>query len=673
MAKNLFNLLSQEKDKHKILSRGMDVIYYFFIAFFLIYVLIKIYNFIYPTNKTSVAEGQPNVIEKSLQEEKENITSWLSKIPELLSPIIAPIKSFFSTTWSLLCWFISNPYRTLMLVILALFVIFLYYFRTFFKSVFSLPNDSSISGSIFAYIRYEILVLLIISVFLGVFGLFSGKKGEIKIKNAPKGYPTNGSFFEKMSWSLKDLWGYLIAFHKIEGALFCSLLILWFSFKYSSILFMVISALTSVFLFGKLFKCYILPHFKSDPAASTGTDGDAKSNKTKEPKPNPKPDPKTDKKDDGPKESVWFKILMVFYKIFYHIRGFFTNIYSSFTITNYYIKLLLLIEIIGILLYFIVPIAIKYIYTHNVSKKGGILDTQADLGIDLAIIENEKELNGLRTGLSVSWDEILSKGLYKENNNEKLEKYLLSLGFKRKEEQSNKLINNMLGRIINLETAIIYVQVNAPLIIELKNKIAHQKTTKLLTKEARKKENNIGKTKILLGKPIFTDTQKTIGTYKDIGDSLGTFNYNYAISSWFFIHNEPPSLRIANTKFTSLVNYSGRPNVLFNIKTNTLQITMKDTIDRVNVVYETDKIRLQRWNNIITNVNGGSIDIFLNGKLVSSTTNPVPFMSYDKITSGEDDGISGGICNVTYYPAPLSLPKIKLLYKSLKWKSPPII
>ena len=665
MAKNLFNLLSQEKDKHKILSRGMDVIYYFFIAFFLIYVLIKIYHFIYPTNKTSVAEGQPNVIEKSLQEEKENITSWLSKIPELLSPIIAPIKSFFSTTWSLLCWFISNPYRTLMLVILALFVIFLYYFRKLYDYSHFLKKYSSYISGLFICIG----VLLII----GVFGLFSGDDGEVKIKNAPKGYPTHGSMLYKFYWSICNALSYYKELLIITIAVFCSLLILWFSFKYSSILFMVISALTSVFLFGKLFKCYILPHFKSDPTASTGTDGDAKSNETKEPKPNPKPDPKPDKKDDGPKESAWFKILMVFYKIFYHIRGFFTNIYSSFTITNYYIKLLLLIEIIGILLYFIVPIAIKYIYTHNVSKKGGILDTQADLGIDLAIIENEKELNGLRTGLSVSWDEILSKGLYKENNNENLEKYLLSLGFKRKEEQSNKLINNMLGRIINLETAIIYVQVNAPLIIELKNKIAHQKTTKLLTKEARKKENNIGKTKILLGKPIFTDTQKTIGTYKDIGDSLGTFNYNYAISSWFFIHNEPPSLRIANTKFTSLVNYSGRPNVLFNIKTNTLQITMKDTIDRVNVVYETDKIRLQRWNNIITNVNGGSIDIFLNGKLVSSTTNPVPFMSYDKITSGEDDGISGGICNVTYYPAPLSLPKIKLLYKSLKWKSPPII
>lgn len=665
MAKNLFNLLSQEKDKHKILSRGMDVIYYFFIAFFLIYVLIKIYHFIYPTNKTSVAEGQPNVIEKSLQEEKENITSWLSKIPELLSPIIAPIKSFFSTTWSLLCWFISNPYRTLMLVILALFVIFLYYFRKLYDYSHFLKKYSSYISGLFICIG----VLLII----GVFGLFSGDDGKVKIKNVPEGYPTNGSMLYKFCWSICNALSYYKELLIITIAVLCSLLILWFSFKYSSILFMVISALTSVFLFGKLFKCYILPYFKSDTTTSTGTDGDTKSNETKEPEPNPKPDPKTEKKDDGPKESMWFKILMVFYKIFYHIRGFFTNIYKSFTITNYYIKLLLLIEILGILLYFIVPIAIKYIYTHNVSKKGGILYTQADLGIDLAIIENEKELNGLRNGLSVSWDEILSKGLYKENNNEKLEKYLLSLGFKRKEEQSNKLINDMLGRIINLETAIIYVQVNAPVIIELKNKIAHQKTTKSLTKEARKKENNIGKTKILLRKPIFTDTQKIIGTYKDIGDSLGTFNYNYAISSWFFIHNEPPSLRIANTKFTSLVNYAGRPNVLFNIKTNTLQINMKDTIDRERVVYETDKIRLQRWNNIITNVNGGSIDIFLNGKLVSSTTNPVPFMSYDKITSGEDAGISGGICNVTYYPAPLSLPKIKLLYKSLKWKSPPII
>ena len=48
MAKHLFNWLSQEKDKHKILSQGLDIIYYFLIVFF-VYVLLN-YRFIYPYN-----------------------------------------------------------------------------------------------------------------------------------------------------------------------------------------------------------------------------------------------------------------------------------------------------------------------------------------------------------------------------------------------------------------------------------------------------------------------------------------------------------------------------------------------------------------------------------------------------------------------------------------------
>jgi hypothetical protein len=48
-------------------------------------------------------------------------------------------------------------------------------------------------------------------------------------------------------------------------------------------------------------------------------------------------------------------------------------------------------------------------------------------------------------------------------------------------------------------------------------------------------------------------------------------------------------------------------------------------------------------------------------------------MTYDAVTVGSDEGISGGICNVTYFPAPLSLSKIKVFYKSLKNKNPPIV
>lgn len=369
------------------------------------------------------------------------------------------------------------------------------------------------------------------------------------------------------------------------------------------------------------------------------------------------------------KDPVWFRVAMFLYNM---LKSFYNTV-KLIKAPNTYIKILLSIEILGVLLYLIIPIIRKYIYTNVVTKKVGILDTQANMGIDMAIIENERELSSLKGGLSLEWDDVLSAGLYKKSKEGELTKYLEKQGFLPKQGKQNTLISKLVGIPINLETAITYIQTNAPLIIELKNKIAHQKSNKDDTNEKKKKKNNIVKTKILLDKPIYTDSKKTIATYEDIGNSVGTFNYNYSISAWFFIHNQSPNVRVANTKFTSLLNYGGRPNLLFNVEKNTLKITIKNSLDKEQTIFETDKIRLQRWNNIITNVNGGKLDIFINGKLVSSTTNPVPFMSYDIISTGEDEGISGGVCNVTYFPTPLSLPEIKLLYKNLKWKNPPII
>ena len=43
------------------------------------------------------------------------------------------------------------------------------------------------------------------------------------------------------------------------------------------------------------------------------------------------------------------------------------------------------------------------------------------------------------------------------------------------------------------------------------------------------------------------------------------------------------------------------------------------------------------------------------------------------ITIGEKDGISGGICNVTYYPSALTKTQIDFSYNVLKLKNPPVI
>jgi hypothetical protein len=91
------------------------------------------------------------------------------------------------------------------------------------------------------------------------------------------------------------------------------------------------------------------------------------------------------------------------------------------------------------------------------------------------------------------------------------------------------------------------------------------------------------------------------------------------------------------------------------------------------IIYTDDNFLLQKWNNIIINYNGGTMDIFLNGELVKSSIEVVPYYTYDNLTIGEDDGIKGGICNVVYFRHALTSTNIYYLYNSVKTRSPPIL
>ena len=59
-------------------------------------------------------------------------------------------------------------------------------------------------------------------------------------------------------------------------------------------------------------------------------------------------------------------------------------------------------------------------------------------------------------------------------------------------------------------------------------------------------------------------------------------------------------------------------------------------------IYKTKDIAYQKWNNFVINYDGGNMDVFLNGKLVASRPNIAPYMTYENITSGSNDGIEGG-------------------------------
>jgi hypothetical protein len=141
----------------------------------------------------------------------------------------------------------------------------------------------------------------------------------------------------------------------------------------------------------------------------------------------------------------------------------------------------------------------------------------------------------------------------------------------------------------------------------------------------------------------------------------------------------------AYTKYTSLLNYGNKPNVMYRGLDNTLMIVMENhtsnnkykpigDLDEFGnrIIYIKKNVLLQKWNNIIINYNGGTLDIFYNGELVKSAQEVVPYTQFDNLTVGSENGIRGGICNVNYFNKNLNIQQINVLYNFVKDKTPPV-
>ena len=226
--------------------------------------------------------------------------------------------------------------------------------------------------------------------------------------------------------------------------------------------------------------------------------------------------------------------------------------------------------------------------------------------------------------------------------------------------------------------------------------------------------------KQLINQPVSLDTEYTIATYQTLNDG-DEYNYNYALSFWMFIDAMPLNTNANYAKYTNILSYGDNPSIRYNALTNTILITVsqdlekpislvdithkledkmseanddqistiqsviKKVINKVKdvpilnehdefgkrIIYTKKDVLLQKWNNIIFNYSGGTLDIFYNGELVKSAIEVVPYLTYDTLIAGDSKGIIGGISNVTYFKTPLDIFKIKSLYNLMKDKNPP--
>jgi len=338
------------------------------------------------------------------------------------------------------------------------------------------------------------------------------------------------------------------------------------------------------------------------------------------------------------------------------------------------VYIILAIEAAIIACYFLLPKLMRLIYTKGLGGSSPPPDaSMRQQGIEASLVKAMDQASHIEAGLAVNWKKVLDAKLYLDSNKDALVAYLTSAGYEKATASDKKSFKQVLfGKAVSLEVATTYVETNGARLASLKESITTLSAENKSLETQEKEQDYEFNTQILLGDPIYTDVQTGLGGYK-VDTYAGEYNYNYAVSCWIFLHDQPPSAGLAYNKPTSLVDFSGRPNILYDTSTGTLQFTVQSATGTPRVVYETKDFQKQYWTNILVNYTSGTLDIFINGKLVASKSGVIPYMTHDEVTVGADEGLSGGACNVAHFSRPLTKPQIDAYYASLRLRNPPVV
>ena len=176
----------------------------------------------------------------------------------------------------------------------------------------------------------------------------------------------------------------------------------------------------------------------------------------------------------------------------------------------------------------------------------------------------------------------------------------------------------------------------------------------------------------IINKPVKLYELNSITSSQNLNGSNNS-TYNFAMSFWVYIDSVPPSVNNTYTKEGNILSLGKTPIVRYKSINNSIIVSVESNNSATGerIIANIPDIKLQKWNQILINYTSGTMDVFYNSKLISSTIEVVSYQNFDLLVIGENNGISGGLANLVYYKEPLDIYKIKYLYNSLKTKSTP--
>lgn len=182
--------------------------------------------------------------------------------------------------------------------------------------------------------------------------------------------------------------------------------------------------------------------------------------------------------------------------------------------------------------------------------------------------------------------------------------------------------------------------------------------------------------KPIVMEPIRLDNQNNVTSYVEIQSSLSgrpvnpgdIINTKYALSAWVYVIPLSASTVPYNNDAVVYEYKDYHPALMYNGSTGKFKCYFNRSATHEFTM------PMQRWNHVVTNYTKSGVDLFVNGELMHSVPRDAQNESLaigDIIVVGQDNGLSGGLCNMVYFSRPLMKPEIESIYSLNKDSDPP--